>query len=142
MRAKSVLVVADCCLAGANTHATTTRLGRGLDERYFQITFENRARLVLTSSPAARAAAASASRGHSPFAENFLQVLRASRIVMSGQELACELGERLQPVGSQTRSDLTPIYSVLTGAGHDNGEFFFIPSPAVSAGAERVAAVL
>jgi septal ring factor EnvC (AmiA/AmiB activator) len=141
MRAKSVLVVADCCLAGTVTHARTTRLGREWDEKSFAVRFQNKARLVLTSAPDPGVVGAVNNGNLSPFAENFLQVLRGSRVVMSGQELACELGARLQQTASNNKSGLAPIYSELEGIGHGGGEFFFVPAPVSIAAAERTAAV-
>lgn len=141
MRAKSVLVVADCCLAGSVTHARSTRLGREWDEKSFEARFQRKARLVLTSAPEPGAGDAGGSRNHSPFAENFLQVLKGSKIVMSGQELACELGWRLQQAASSKETSLGPIYAALEGKGHGGGEFFFVPAPIVPEVAERVAAV-
>jgi len=140
MRAKSVLVVADCCLAGTTTHARSTKFGREWDEKSFAVRFQSKARLVLTSAPMPRAGVdAVNNRDHSPFAESFVQVLRGSKVVMSGQELACELGERLRQAAAENATGLVPIYSDLKGRGHGGGEFFFVPAPLVAA--ERVAAV-
>ena len=142
MRAKSVLVVADCCLAGTTTHARSTKFGREWDEKSFTVRFQSKARLVLTSAPAPRAVDAMNSRVHSPFAEYFVQVLRDSKVLMSGQALASELGERLQQMATKNSTGLAPIYSELKGKGHGGGEFFFMPAPVAPAVAERVAAVL
>jgi hypothetical protein len=142
MRAKSVLVVADCCLAGSVTHARSTRLGREWDEKSFEVRFQRKARLVLTSAPEPGAGDAAGIRNHSPFAENFLQVLRGSKTVMSGQEVACELGWRLQQAESGGDASLAPIYAALEGKGHGGGEFFFVPAPVTLAAVERTAAAL
>jgi hypothetical protein len=115
----------------------TTSIRREMDVESFRFKFSMKARMVLTSGKLPAAHDSGANRGHSLFAEQFLQVLESSKFVMSGKMLALELRERLRPVAAQRKPDEAPVYSRLQGADCDLGaDFFFVPSPA-----ERIAAV-
>lgn len=140
MKAKHVLLVADSCFSGAITHPKTTTIGRGLNETRLRIQWARNARMVLTSGENTPVADSSGDRAHSLFAHYFLQVLRQNVNIMSGEMLSHALGERMltEPVkvgkdGRQQR----PTYSTLQDAGHDVGDFFFVPTaePARVAGA-------
>lgn len=140
MKAKHVLLVADSCFSGAITHPKTTTIGRGLNETRLRIQWARNARMVLTSGENTPVADSAGDKTHSLFAHYFLQVLRQNVNIMSGEMLSHALGERMltEPVkvgkdGRQQR----PTYSTLQDAGHDVGDFFFVPTaePARVAGA-------
>ena len=60
--------------------------------------------------------------GHSVFASAFLDVLKKNETIMDGAQLFNALR---RPV--MLNSDQTPEYSDIHRAGHEGGEFIFIP---------------
>ncbi len=61
-------------------------------------------------------------RGHSVFVSAFLDALRKNNTIMDGAQLFNTLR---RPV--MLNSDQTPEYSDIQRAGHEGGEFIFIP---------------
>lgn len=129
MKARHVIVVADACFAGALTHAKTLSVGREVSEKRFQIQWNRRARMVLTSGQNTPVTDSGGSRDHSLFATYFIQILRQNMILMSGEMLSYELSGRIVPEARKMGVDEQPTYSTLGDANHDFGEFFFVPVP-------------
>lgn len=129
MKARHIMVVADACFAGAMTHAKTTTVGRDISERRFQLQWNRRARMVLTSGQNTPVPDSGGSRDHSLFATYFIQVLRQNMILMSGEMLSYELSGRIVPEAKKIGVEEQPTYSTLGDANHDFGEFFFVPVP-------------
>lgn len=129
MKARHVMVVADACFAGAITHAKTMSVAREVSEKRFQIQWNRRARMVLTSGQNTPVPDSDGSRDHSMFATYFIQVLRQNMILMSGEMLSYELAGRLVPEARKVGIEQQPTYSTLGDANHDFGEFFFVPVP-------------
>jgi hypothetical protein len=127
MKARHILVVADACFAGAMTHAKTTSVGREVSERRFQLQWNRRARMVLTSGQNTPVTDSGGSRDHSLFATYFIQVLRQNMLLMSGEMLSYELSGRIAPEARKIGVEEQPTYSTLGDANHDFGEFFFVP---------------
>jgi hypothetical protein len=129
MKARHIMVVADACFAGAMTHAKTMSVGRGVSEKRFQLQWNRRARMVLTSGQNTPVIDSGGSRDHSIFATYFIQVLRQNMLLMSGEMLSYELNGRIVPEARKLGVDQQPTYSTLGDANHDFGEFFFVPVP-------------
>jgi len=128
--AKHVLLVSDSCFSASITHATTTTVRRDLNDQRFQIQWNRRARMVLTSGQNTPVVDGSGDRNHSLFAQAFLAVLRQNDRVMSGEMLSYELGSRMQPEAERMGLKQTPTYTSLQDSNHDYGDFFFLPSSA------------
>jgi len=128
--ARRILLVADSCFSGAIAHPRSTTIGRGVSERRFQIQWQRRARVVLTSGQNTPVVDISGDRNHSLFARYFIQILRQSDNVLSGEMLAYELNQRMQPDAARMGVKQAPTYSELKDANHDLGDFYFIPLPA------------
>ena len=129
MKARHVMVVADACFAGAMTHAKTMSVARAVSEKRFQIQWNRRARMVLTSGQNTPVPDSGGSRDHSLFATYFIQVLRQNMILMTGEMLSYELSGRIVPEARKIGVEEQPTYSMLGDANHDYGEFFFVPVP-------------
>ncbi len=129
MKARHIIVVADACFAGAMTHAKTMSVGRGVSEKRFQLQWNRRARMVLTSGQNTPVTDSGGSRDHSLFATYFIQVLRQNMILLSGEMLSYELNGRIVPEARKLGVEQQPTYSTLGDANHDFGEFFFVPVP-------------
>ncbi|KAA3630877.1 MAG: hypothetical protein DWQ08_05600 [Proteobacteria bacterium] len=61
-------------------------------------------------------------KGHSVFAQAFLDALDANRDVLEGQRLFTQIR---RPVGLESLQ--TPEYADIRGAGHQGGDFLFVP---------------
>jgi Caspase domain/Sel1 repeat len=135
--ARHVLLVSDSCFSASITHPTTTIIRRDLNEQRFQIQWNRRARMVLTSGQNSPVVDVSEDGNHSLFARSFLAVLRQNNDVMSGEMLSYELGSRMQPEAARMGLTQIPTYTSLQDSNHDYGDFFFLPA----ANQERVAAL-
>jgi hypothetical protein len=128
IKAKHVLLVSDSSFSAAITHPLTMTIRRDLNAQRFQIEWNRRARMVLTSGQDMPMADATADPNHSRFAKYFVSVLSQNEGLMSGEMLSYELGSRM-------RSDAAPGgktlgYTSLQDSDHANGDFFFQPAPA------------
>lgn len=128
MQAKHVLLVADSCFSSAITHPTTTTVGRAMNQRRFDVQWNKRARMVLTSGMDTPVVDSAGDRTHSLFAKYFIQILRQSDDVMSGEMLSHELSVRMHDEAQRLKVSQTPTYSSLNDANHDYGDFFFLPT--------------
>ena len=119
LKAKHVLIVADSCYSG--------KLARGVHivnkaPGYLSRLSQKRARSVI-SSGGLEPVIDSGGRGqHSIFASAFLDTLRDNKGIMDGAQLFNKLR---RPV--MLNSDQTPEYSDIRRAGHEGGEFLFVP---------------
>jgi ankyrin repeat protein len=119
LKAKHVLIVADSCFSG--------KLARGVHivnktPGYLSRLSRKRARSVI-SSGGLEPVMDSGGRGeHSVFASALLDTLRENKGIMDGAQLFNKLR---RPV--MLNSDQTPEYSDIRKAGHDGGEFLFVP---------------
>jgi TPR repeat protein len=137
MQAKHILLVADSCFSSAITHPTTTTIGRSMNQKRFEIEWNRRARLVLTSGMDTPVVDSAGDRTHSLFAKYFIQILRQSDDVMSGMMLSHELSVRMHDEAQRLKVSQTPTYSSLNDAGHDYGDFYFLPATTTTVAALR-----
>jgi TPR repeat protein len=128
IRARHVLLVSDSCFSGVITHPTSTIVAPASDERSVKIKWQRSARMVLTSGQDEPVVdSASADPTHSLFAEQFLIVLRQNTILLSGEQLAHEVSERIAVEAARIGVKQTPSYSNLQDKQHMFGDFFFVP---------------
>jgi len=115
--AKHVMVVADSCYSGTLVRGANIAL-RGLD--YIRRMSQKRARLALTSGGLEPVADKGGGK-HSPFAQAFINTLKANEGVMDGTRMFSEMRKPIM-----LNADQTPEYSDVRKAGHDGGDFLFI----------------
>ena len=123
MAAKHIMVVADSCYSGSLTRSGNISLknqNRGRAE-YVKRMAEKRARTVMTSG-GIEPVVDSGRNGHSVFANAFLNALKESKTVVDGQSLFSAVQ---RPV--IVNSAQTPEYSDIRFAGHEGGDFLFVP---------------
>jgi ankyrin repeat protein len=119
LKAKHVLIVADSCYSG--------KLARGVHivnktSGYLSRLSRKRARSVI-SSGGLEPVIDSGGRGeHSVFASALLDTLKENKGILDGAQLFNKLR---RPV--MLNSDQTPEYSDIRKAGHEGGEFLFVP---------------
>jgi hypothetical protein len=130
MAAKQVLVVADSCYSGALTRAALARLEADLPEAarrsWLAAMAGRRARLAFTSG-GLEPVFDRGGGGHSIFARALLDVLEANREVLEGQRLYREVAARVSSAAARERLEQVPEYAPLKYAGHEAGDFFFVP---------------
>ena len=123
MRAKHVLVVADSCYSGTLTRAapaglkTDSARAAELDRLAAK-----RSRTALVSG-GLEPVSDGGGDGHSIFARAFLNALRANRTVLDAHSLFTAIRRPVIVNAAQT-----PEYADIRMAGHDGGEFLFVPS--------------
>ena len=119
LKAKHVLIVADGCYSG--------KLARGVHiiERnpgYLSRLSQKRARCVISSGGLEPVIDSGGDGRHSIFASAFLNTLKENPDIMDSSQL---FNEVRRPV--MLNSDQTPEYSDIRKAGHEGGEFLFVP---------------
>lgn len=123
--AQHALVVADSCFSGSLLRAGNANL----DDREAQIDrlFRKRSRTVLTSGglePVLDSGRGAGRAQHSIFANAFLDALRTNQDVLEVGRLFVGLRDAVTSYAEQT-----PQYAPIRNAGHDGGEFMFVPRP-------------
>lgn len=130
MSAKQVMLVADSCYSGMLTRSALTRLDTGMTEaerqRWFRAMTTKHARVVLTSG-GVQPVLDGGGGGHSVFAAAFIRALQDNQDVLEGQRLAQEVTRRVAVSAAAARLEQVPIYAPLGHAGHEAGDFFFVP---------------
>lgn len=119
MRAKHVLVVADSCYSGKLARGISVRL-RTSD--YYQRISRKKARSVLASGGLEPVADAGGKGEHSVFASALIEALNENQGVLDATLLFSKIR---RPV--MVNADQTPEYSDIRKAGHDGGDFLFVP---------------
>jgi hypothetical protein len=100
--------------------------GIGMD-RLLENKLDRRTRLLITSggdSPVPD----DSGNGHSAFAEAFLEELETNDRVLNGQALYVQLMDRLEANYGVANMPQEPELKVIKGAGHEAGDFFFVPT--------------
>jgi len=117
--AKHVMIVADSCYAG--------KLTRGIHIKrktsdYVSRMAKKRTRVVLSSGGLEPVLDSGGANGHSVFAAAFLKALQKNQEVMDGTTLFSQIRRPVMLKAAQT-----PEYSDIRKAGHDGGDFLFVP---------------
>ena len=126
------MVVSDSCYSGTLTRGLTAEVKTGAErEAELRRLSGKRSRTALVSG-GLEPVSDGGGDGHSVFTRAFLTVLRESTEVLDGQQLFTAVR---RPV--IVNADQTPEYSDIRLAGHDGGDFLFVP---VSLGATAAVA--
>ena len=120
--ARHVLVVADSCYSGSLARAAEIDLRQGMErDEWLKRMAQKRSRTVLASG-GLEPVMDSGGGEHSIFARNFIDVLRASNQILDGQGLFDRIKNRVV-----MNADQTPRYDNIHKAGHEEGDFLFVP---------------
>ena len=130
MNAKHVLVIADSCYSGTMTRSSLATFGGGMQASawpdWVKTMVSGRSRTALTSGGVQPVA--DAGRGdHSLFAGALLSVLKENNQLLTGQHLFRELAGNMTLRGAASGLQQAPEYAPIQFAGHEAGEFFFMP---------------
>lgn len=139
MTAKHVLVVADSCYSGAMTRASAPTFDAGSmapDQwgTWVRTMANGRSRTALTSGGIQPVPDAGAGT-HSYFAKAFLNVLQDNNRVLEAQRVFREVANSVALSATKSPLPQSPQYAPIRYAGHESGEFFFVPKGAATAGA-------
>ena len=130
--ARRVLVVADSCYAGLLSPDPSYLFndGRaGYSAQYIKFKLPKRSRLLIASG-GDKPVSDGGGGGHSVFARAFLDVLEDNRGILPSQQLFSGILRRVQASEEQAKLPQTPEFKSIKGAGHEVGEFFFVPTAA------------
>ena len=127
--ARRVLVVADSCYAGllssdpgVNMFGTESQFS--LD--YVKYKLPKRTRLLLASG-GDRPVLDTGGQGDSVFARAFLDVLGSNTGILSTPSLFAQVQERVKAGAARNHFSQVPEFKAIKSAGHELGDFFFIP---------------
>lgn len=129
LAARRVLVVADSCYAGLLSDDPSFLMRQDLSHvslDYIRIRLPKRARLLI-SSGGDQPVLDEGGQGNSVFARAFLDALEANHEVMSAPALFARLQGGVEAAAARTGFHQVPEFKALKGAGHEIGDFFFVP---------------
>jgi hypothetical protein len=130
MNARQILVIADSCYSGALTRSSIAQLAAGMTEaerlNWLETMVQKRSRMVMSSgglSPVLDAGGGA----NSVFMKALLEVLEGNRDLIEGQRLYKEVAARVAYQAASMQFDQVPEYAPIRFAGHESGDFFFVP---------------
>ena len=134
MPAKHVLTVADSCYSGTMTRASSPSFDRGsmpADKWGTWVTamVNGRSRTVLTSG-GLQPVPDVGSGNHSYFARALLNVLQDNNGLLEAQRLYREVATSVALTSVNAPVPQSPQYAAIRFAGHESGEYFFLPKGA------------
>lgn len=130
MSVKHVLVVADSCYSGAMTRNSIGQLDAGMSDdvrlKWLKAISQARSRTVLTSGGLQPVIDGGGGK-HSIFALSFLEVLEGNQELLETQRLFREVAARVMYRAEKYKVEQRPEYAPLKFAGHESGDFLFVP---------------
>lgn len=137
MSARHVLVVADSCYSGAMTRASAPSFNAASMPAdkwapWVKSMVNGRSRTALTSG-GVQPVPDVGSGNHSFFARALLNVLTDNKKLLEAQRVFREVSTSLALNAADSALPQLPQYAPIRFAGHESGEFFFLPKGAVAA---------
>ena len=129
IQARRVMVVADSCYAGLLSDAPSYIMMQGgpqYTEEFLRYKLKKRSRLLL-SSGGDRPVLDNGAPGHSVFASVLLETLESNDEVISGPQLFAAIDQQVRQRSAENGFQQQAVYKVIKGAGHEVGDFFFVP---------------
>jgi hypothetical protein len=131
MKARHVLVVADSCYAGAMTRTgspvANAAIAEGKWDDWVRTMAAGRSRVVLTSG-GVQPVPDTGTGKHSFFARAFLNTLEDNNRLLEAQQLFRQVTASLALAAIDAPITQVPEYSPIQFAGHETGDFFFLPA--------------
>ena len=129
LSAKRVLVVADSCYSGLlSTDPSYLFLNDKVSysKEYIKFKLPKRSRLLL-SSGGDQPVLDEGGGNNSVFARAFLDELEGNQGILSAPELFSRVRKRVEVAAAKNKFVQTPQFKSIKGAGHEVGDFFFVP---------------
>ncbi len=130
LAAKRVLVVADSCYAGLLSSDPSANLfgtDAPVSSEYLKYKLPKRARLLLSSGGDQPVLDAAAGQDNSVFARAFLQALETNTAVLSTPALFDRIRDQVKQEAQRSAFLQAPDLKTIKSAGHEMGDFFFVP---------------
>jgi uncharacterized protein len=127
--AKRVLVVADSCYAGllsADPSYLFTGGSGGYTKEYIAYKLPKRSRLLI-SSGGDEPVLDTGGGVNSVFAHAFISELESNQSILPAPELFTHIAKRVEAGAAQNKFVQKPEFKSIKGAGHEVGDFFFVP---------------
>lgn len=131
MSAKQIMVVADACYSGIMTRASLTRLESGKSEESYNKWLKKMAAYksrVIISSGENKPVLDGGGGDHSVFAKALLDTLRDNNKILLGIDLHRAIAAKVVDASGRMGHDQVPQYAGLNRAGHELGDFLFVPT--------------
>jgi hypothetical protein len=129
LQARRVLVIADSCYAGLLSDAPSYLMLKDAPEyteEFLRYKLPKRSRLLLSSGGDEPVMDDGAS-GHSVFANALLETLQSNEEILSGPQLFAAIQKQVLQNSTARGMAQKPEFKVIKGAGHEVGDFFFVP---------------
>ncbi|BCX88118.1 hypothetical protein MIN45_P0485 [Methylomarinovum tepidoasis] len=132
MNAAHVMVIADSCYSGSLTRSSVARLEAGMSPEkkaeWIKLMLKAKSRMALTSgglSPVLD----SGGGNHSVFAKALIQALERNDGVLESFRLYAQVSALVADAAREQDFHQVPEFAPIRHAGHEAGEFFFVPVP-------------
>jgi uncharacterized caspase-like protein len=129
LAAKRVLVVADSCYAGLLSSDPSYLFAGGsggYTKDYIAYKLPKRSRLLI-SSGGDQPVLDTGGGGNSVFAQAFITELEANQGILAAPELFTRISKRVEADAARNKFVQKPEFKSIKGAGHEVGDFFFVP---------------
>ncbi|NKI17193.1 peptidase C14 [Spongiibacter sp. KMU-166] len=131
MQARRVLVIADSCYGGLLSSSPGhlffgNAAGAEGSSEYIRYKLPRRSRLLL-SSGGDKPVIDGGGGGHSVFARELITILENNSQVMSAPALYANIRQPVMARAEANNFVQEPVYKSIKGAGHEVGDFFFVP---------------
>jgi uncharacterized protein len=137
LKAKRVLVVADSCYAGLlsedpfffvfNNAAQAAQAAQAPSAQLLQYRIAKRARLLIASGGDNPVLDESIDGKNSVFAKAFLDILESNQNILTSPALFNMVQGRVKDEAAKSHFSQQPEMKAIKGAGHEAGDFFFVP---------------
>lgn len=131
MSTRHVMVVSDSCYSGVMTRSSIARLDAGLSFKkrndWLKAMIKKRSRTVLTSG-GLKPVMDGGGGQHSVFANAFIKALDSNHQLLEGQALYRAVSNNIVAIAADYGIEQVPEYAPIRHAGHESGEFFFVPA--------------
>jgi uncharacterized caspase-like protein len=129
IQARRVMVVADSCYAGLLSDAPGYLILKDApqyDEEFMRYKLPKRSRLLL-SSGGDQPVLDNGAPGHSVFAAVLLETLETNDEILTGPQLFAAIDDKVKQRSAASGFPQEASFKVIKGAGHEVGDFFFVP---------------
>lgn len=128
--AKNVLLIADSCYSGSILSVRgnkEVRNKRNMDSNYLELIINKKTREAFTSGGTEPVMDSGRDDNHSVFAGAFIEILKSNNNVITSAQISQSVTERVISSTTNLPHKQMPVFSGMSGAGHEGGNFVFIP---------------
>lgn len=130
MAAKQIMVIADACYSGIMTRASLTRLEAGkteeAKEKWLRKMAAYKSRVIISSGETKPVLDGGGGK-HSVFAKSLIDQLEKNHSILLGIDLHRAIVATVVEASGRIGMDQVPQYAGLNRAGHELGDFLFVP---------------